>query len=216
MSFPIDSETQKKFVIVVAKTEELMKSKIAHDTHYFLYSDLLRPVFENSSVLTEIKEIITKSVLSNLDSSKCEKDITAIISNSNLYIRDMYWDIKDLVFNFYQQYNAAYNMFLGFSFGFSFFMYQGGLITDSRDFCVAHNNKVWSVQEAMSWGKWTPLKGNYPLGYEIKEKDLNGIPAYLNYVDYYPLIDRGGFNCRHSLGWISDETAFDSRPELKK
>jgi hypothetical protein len=97
-----------------------------------------------------------------------------------------------------------------------YFIYQGGLINDSRDFCAAHNNKVWYYKEAFYWGEWTPSKGEYPSGYEIKQIDIYKVPSYLNYPDYDPLIDRGGYNCRHSLGWISEDMAFVLRPELKK
>jgi len=36
------------------------------------------------------------------------------------------------------------------------------------------------------------------------------------YPGYDPLVDRGGYNCRHQLSFISDELAFKLRPDLKK
>jgi hypothetical protein len=39
-------------------------------------------------------------------------------------------------------------------------------------------------------------------------------PGYMNYPGYDPLVDRGGYNCRHIIGWIPDELAFKYRPEL--
>jgi len=125
------------------------------------------------------------------------------------------WSINDLIYNLYQHYDAAYNMYLAFEFGMKFFIYQGGLIVDSRDFCVAHNNKVWSMDEAESWRIWTPSKGAYPADYILKSPSKFEVSSYLNYPGYQPLIDRGGYNCRHGLGWISDEMAFSLRPELR-
>lgn len=215
MSFPIDNETQLQFDKAVNKTEEIIKMIIEFDTHYFFHGSLLRPILESSSILTELKGIITKSVISNIDLSNCVKEIKGIISCSNLYERDMDWDIKDLVHNFYSLYNATYNMCLSVSFGFKYFIYQGGLIGDSRDFCVAHNNKVFSIEEAQQWSNWTPSQGEFPHGYIIKQKDIYSVPSYLNYSGYYPLINLGGYSCRHMLGWIDDELAFEMRPELK-
>ena len=119
-------------------------------------------------------------------------------------------------YDLYQQYDAAYNMALGNEFGFKYFIYQGGLIDDSRDFCVAHNNKVWSVDEMQTWAEWTPSDGEYPEGYEVKQKDIYDVPSYLGYPGYDPGLNRGGYHCRHALGWINDKLAFKMRPELKK
>jgi hypothetical protein len=118
-------------------------------------------------------------------------------------------------YDLYQQYDAAYNKSLAEEFDMKYFVYQGGLIEDSRDFCAAHNNKVWSVEESETWYEWTPAEGEYPEGYEIKQKDIYEVPSYLGYPGYQPLIDRGGYNCRHSIGYITDGLAFDMRPELK-
>ena len=118
-------------------------------------------------------------------------------------------------YDIYQQYDAAINLMLGNEMGFKYFIYQGGLIEDSRDFCAAHNNKVWSVLESEIWGEWTPSQGEYPVGYEVKAKDIYSVPSYLGYAGYDPLIDRGGYNCRHAMGWISDDIALKMRPNLK-
>jgi hypothetical protein len=117
-------------------------------------------------------------------------------------------------YDLYQQYDAAYNLTLGNEFGFNYFIYQGGLVEDSRDFCAAHNNKVWSKEEAEKWSEWTPAEGIYPEGYEVKAKNIYEVPSYMNYIGYDPLIDRGGFNCRHSLGWIADDIAVDMRSKV--
>ena len=33
---------------------------------------------------------------------------------------------------------------------------------------------------------------------------------------YNPIVDLGGYNCRHRLDWVSDQVAFRLRPELKE
>ena len=118
-------------------------------------------------------------------------------------------------YNTYQQYDAAYNKKLAEEFDMKYFVYQGGLIKDSRDFCAAHNDKVWSVEESEEWRTWTPAKGQYPVGWEVKAKDVNAVPSYMSYPEYDPLVDRGGYNCRHIIGYIPDSLAFRLRPDLK-
>lgn len=78
--------------------------------------------------------------------------------------------------------------------GLTHAIYQGGLIATSRDFCEDRNRKCFSDEEIMSWSslKW------------------EGKPE----IGYNPIIDCGGYNCRHRLDWISDELAKRLRPDL--
>jgi hypothetical protein len=104
-------------------------------------------------------------------------------------------------YDLYQQYDRAYNMQIGNEFGFNYFVYNGGLVVDSREFCIEHNGNVYSMDEAKEWINWvSPTTG---------EK-----PSYMNYPGYDPMIDFGGYNCRHFPGWIPDELAIKMRPEL--
>jgi hypothetical protein len=119
----------------------------------------------------------------------------------------------------YQQYDSSYNKKLGEEFDMKYFIYQGGLVIDSRDFCVCHNGKVYSVEESELWKTWTPDQCDYPEGHPMQSKEgtkypPDVVPGYMNYPGYDPLVDRGGYNCRHIIGWIPDELAFKYRPEL--
>jgi len=78
--------------------------------------------------------------------------------------------------------------------GLRFAIYQGGLIATSRDFCEQRNRQCFSDEEIMSW----------------KELKWEGKPE----IGYNPIIDCGGYNCRHRLDWISDEMAKRLRPDL--
>ena len=77
--------------------------------------------------------------------------------------------------------------------GLRAFIYEGGLIETSREFCNERNGKVFTTDEAEAW-KLLNWKG--------KNKD------------YDPLRDMGGHNCRHHPSFISDELAIRLRPEL--
>ena len=77
--------------------------------------------------------------------------------------------------------------------GLRAFIYEGGLIETSREFCNERNGKVFTTDEAEAW-KLLNWKG--------KNKD------------YDPLRDMGGHNCRHHPSFISDELAMRLRPEL--
>jgi hypothetical protein len=79
----------------------------------------------------------------------------------------------------------------------TYFIYNGGLIETSRSFCIKRNAGVYSTEEAEKWAD---------------DPELTAIESREN---YNWLIDRGGFNCRHSIDFIAKEVAFVLRPDLK-
>lgn len=77
--------------------------------------------------------------------------------------------------------------------GMTYALYEGGLIAGSRPFCIKHNGKVFTKDEIL---KFDPKEAKPP--------------------NYNPMVDLGGYACRHHLNWISYELAVLYRPDLKK
>lgn len=99
-----------------------------------------------------------------------------------------YW--RQYAFDTYAKVREVNNDHFRQELGLKWFVYQGGLIQTSRDFCIKKNGKVFSDAEALrDWPKDPTL---------IDKKHL---------ASYRPLIDRGRNNCRHFLMWISEEMA---------
>jgi hypothetical protein len=67
-----------------------------------------------------------------------------------------------------------------------YFIYSGTIIATSRAFCILKCNKVFSTEDAKHWINEDPGP--------IFDKET-----------YEPLIDLGGYRCRHSLMYISNE-----------
>ena len=77
-----------------------------------------------------------------------------------------------------------------------YFIYVGGIIHDSRPFCIKKAGKVFAVIEAdTEWPGDPDLPGK-----------TSGIP-------YTPRIDRGRWNCRHRIRYITEELAFKIDPK---
>ena len=204
-----------RFEKIISTTDKLMNLRIGLDGGNLVRSGYLESFFNSNIIGLDLKNITSKAVTSGMDKKAYINDLSKLITGSEEYKGGLERQFQRYAYDLYQQYDAAYNQTLGNEFGFTYFIYQGGLIDDSRDFCAAHNNKVWSIEEMKTWGTWIPADGEYPAGYEVKAKDLSAVPSYLGYPGYDPGIDRGGYNCRHALGWIGDELAYELRPELK-
>ena len=206
----------KKFDKVVEGAKDITDMRFGLKGNKFVRGGVLEDLFSQFGG-TEVKQIMAKAISGNMNKRKFLKQMRGFVMGTEEKpgISERKW--KQFAYDVYQQHDAAYNKKLSDEFEFKYFIYQGGLIDDSRDFCAAHNNKVWSREEAEEWKVWTPAQGDYPAGWEIKAPELrmNEVPSYMNYPGYDPLVDRGGYNCRHQLGYIPDELAFKLRPEIK-
>lgn len=205
----------KRFDKVVDATKELTDLRFGLKGEQFVRGSIIEDLFSQFGG-TEVKQIMSKAVAGNMDKKEFIKQMRGFVTGTEEKpgISERKW--KQFSYDVYQQYDASYNKKLAEEFDLKYFIYQGGLIDDSRDFCAAHNNRVWTTEEAKEWVAWTPNKGDYPVGWVVKSKKQNEVPSYMAYPGYDPLVDRGGYNCRHQLGYIPEELAFKMRPDLKK
>jgi hypothetical protein len=109
---------------------------------------------------------------------------------------------KGFAFDTYQQFDRVSNVEYAKELDLQAFIYEGGLIETSREFCIKRDGKVFTIDEAATWV-------NDPTLPKTKEERETGV------VIYNPLEDFGRFNCRHMIRYISNEIAIMLRPDLK-
>lgn len=93
----------------------------------------------------------------------------------------------------YSQYDRAQAKSFADELGMQAFIFSGGKVQDTRKFCCQRNGLVFTREEAKLW---------------------SGLRWAGKNTGYSPLIDMGGYNCRHSPQWISNRTALRRRPDL--
>jgi hypothetical protein len=215
-----------KFVKIIKDTAIKTDLRVGLKGGKMILNGFMDKMIQSSSVGMDLSNFMSKSITGQIPTKDFITGFTDLMKGvpreiikdgKTVIIQEgrLEKEYKRYAYDLYQQYDRSYNTSLADEFGMNYFLYQGGLIEDSRDFCVCHNNKVWSREEAADWDTWKPYMGDYPEGYEIKQKNIYEIPSYLGYPGYQPLIDAGGYRCRHSISFISDELALDLRPDLK-
>lgn len=209
------TDLPKRFDKILKESKKLIDLKIGLEGDKVFKGGWLDSYFNSNNIGTDLKQLTSQAVTSNMDKKEYIKLLKEKITGTKDYTGALERQFNMYAYDLYQQYDAAYNVTIGNEFGFNYFIYQGGLIGDSRDFCAAHNAKVWSKEEAEAWKDWTPAQGEYPAGWEIKAKDMYSHPSYMDVPGYDPFLNRGGYHCRHALGWLSDEMAFKMRPDLE-
>lgn len=207
--------TAKRFDKVIEAARKITDVRFGMKGGLFVRGGVIESIIKDYGS-TEVKQIMSRAITSGMNKRDFLKQMRGFVTGTEEKpgISERKW--KQFSYDIYQQHDRAYTKKMMEEFDMKYFIYTGGLIKDSRDFCAAHNNKVWSLEEAEDWDKWTPAMGKYPEGYKVKAKDVNNHPSYMDYPGYDPMVDMGGYNCRHQIGPIMDELAFMLRPELKK
>jgi len=103
-----------------------------------------------------------------------------------------YW--SRWTYDIYQNYERVAANEIRKDLGLTWALYEGGEIDTSRCFCIKRNGRLFNETEINSWADET-WPGKSEIGYD-------------------PIVDLGGFNCRHRLRWVSDE--FAERMEVIK
>lgn len=206
----------KNFDKVISGTTELMNARIGLKGEKTVSGGFLESIFKNGEIPTKAKDYIAKSITGQVDQKEFLKGLSELVNGKEGSMGALEKQYQRYGYDLYQQYDRAYNKNLAEQFELEYFIYQGTLVGESRDFCVAHVGKVYSTKEAEEWKEWTPSKGEYPEGYEIQQKDIYAVPSYMNYPGYNPLVDCGGYRCRHAIAYVPEELAKEMRPELEK
>jgi hypothetical protein len=195
----IDPTSTTRFDSVKKEVKSFMKKRIGVNTKNEIVSDgYLDRLLKDQAIKNKIKDQIVRGVTNRLPVDRLTKSLqNGIIGDPNVD--------GDLVKFFNQHMNDTYNQFdrltskmYAEKLDMKFFIYQGGKIKSSRNFCINHDGKCYTTKEAAGWKGLIGTK-NGP----IADK-----------ATYNPLVDCGGYNCRHSLDYISDSLAKRYRPEL--
>lgn len=147
----------------------------------------LRPYFTDFAGLEilrlDLQGTIVSGLASNITPNALSKTVKKELSGKlQRYYQEHLWD--ELA-----QVERIENNFYAKELKLDWFIYEGGLIETSRDFCIKRNGKLFNRTDAKTW-RFDPT-----------------LPQPETADVYKPLVELGRFNCRHSLKWITDEMA---------
>jgi hypothetical protein len=165
------------------------------DKGNILKGSYLDSLSQNAEVRKELKDFVINSVAGQKDYASYLKGIKELIVGNDTVEGALQRYYREFAYDTYNQVDSAINKHFADSLELTYFIYMGSIIETSREFCRKRAGKAFSIEETEAWKNDPDLPG--------KSKE-----------DYNPLIDRGRWNCRHSLRYIPYELACDMRPDL--
>lgn len=164
----------------------------------------LDQLFKTTAARDEVKKMVHKSVAAGIPMRALEKQLRVKVAGTKNTAGVLEKHIGGFVLDVYQQADSLTNDEFAKRLDLQYFVYSGGLIETSRDFCKKRNNKVFTTDETKDWANDPTLPRT------AAEKESGVV------TDYVPTVDRGRWRCRHRLLYISEEQARQRRPDLFK
>ena len=169
-----------------------MSERIGIKDGKIISGSFLDTLANDPKVRTEIKSFMMGQVGNPNSTAKgLREGLTKLVTGTTEVGGTIERSVRSYVHDTVFQVDAAIDEAYAEDLGLKYFIYQGSLIDDSRQFCIDRVNKVFSKEDTKTWYDDPNLpkaKG------ETKEA-------------YNPTVDRGRWNCRHIIRWITEELA---------
>ncbi len=171
---------------IAEKARRLTLQRWGWDGNKLIPGGYFESLFSNKDTAGRVARAVNQAILQKMTLKDFQKNFKALFVGANgSGMLERYWRTNS--FDLYQRIDRTANLLYADELGLNWAIYSGTLEEDSRPFCIARVNRVYSRPEIESW------------------KDLNfaGKPKF----SYDPFTDCGGYNCRHHLSFISDGVA---------
>ncbi|GEM67568.1 hypothetical protein SMI01S_11740 [Sphingobacterium mizutaii NBRC 14946 = DSM 11724] len=186
----------KKFFKATAdQINEIVFNRLGFDKNGKIVREgYMQGLFDSPEVGEKLKDFVRQGMASKSEFESFRKGLRTLIEGEpdRMGIFERFY--RNYAYDTYSQVDALQSKLLSEELELKYFIYNGGIIKTSRSFCIRKNGQVFSTDEAKKWES---------------EEDNNAKPP-----NYDPLIHRGGYGCRHSIDYISEEMAFALRPDL--
>ena len=178
-------------VAAIAADSVLIKSVVGIGANGEIIKDsFLYRLGRSDMVREQIKQYLLSSIATKQSLTAIQKGFSSVIKGNAQVDGALlgYWN--NYAYDAFSKAREVDNLHFKDEIGLKHFVYQGGLIKTSRDFCRKKNGKVFSEDEA---------RKNWPNDPDLIDKKHKS--------KYNPILDRGRYNCRHFLMWISEDMA---------
>ena len=142
----------------------------------------------------EIQTLLIKGITGGASIKDLKSDVKFFVQGDKEKTGALSKQYSTLIYDTYQQIDRTESNIYSEELGMDAFIYSGGKVRDTRKFCCQRNGLIFTKEEAKAW----------------RTLKFHGKPK-----NYNPLVDLGGYNCRHSTQYISNVIAAKRRDDLE-
>lgn len=181
----------------VIKSTNFLESYIGFRKGKVIKGSYIDRLGKGEQITAQIKDTLLNAISSNASLSDYTKGLKQLIVGDDKKPGIMERYYKQYAYDTFSQVDSITQDHIAKELDLVYFVYEGSLIQTSRPFCEKRAGKVFHVRETDDW------------------KDDPDLVDKKTADSYQPLIERGRYNCRHWLRYVTKDTAIEMRPELK-
>jgi len=177
---------------VETKVHKSLLNRIGYDGDGFVKSGALYDLWNDDTEIRSIRAQTVKAIAGGQSFSQFQTQMRTLIIGDGEKPGISESVFRTVTMDMYAQNDRALTKHYADELGLDKFIFQGGLMNNTRDFCRQRNNGIFTRKEIEAWSK---------LSWEGKSKV------------YDPFLDVGGYRCKHCLDPVSDELAAEIERE---
>jgi hypothetical protein len=188
--------SQKDFTAIKKTVDSFIQDRIGLAGNKVVKDSFLDSVLQDATVKQKVKQQAYANLMNGEGATAFRKSLKSTVLGEQGKLGALESHYNTYVYDTYNQVDSALQEKYSSELGLEAFVYEGGVIPTTREFCRSKNGKAFLFSEAKE--KW-PNDSTLPKG--------GGA--------YNPLVMRGKFNCRHSINAISSRRALRMREDLE-
>ncbi len=141
-----------------------------------------------------IRQLLDDAVSTGAGIGETVLNIRTIVEGNEEVLGRLHRYSKQISSDLFSTYDSSYTNATADDLELEFYQYTGGLLTDSREFCIPRNGKFFHKAE-VSW--WVTGQSTGAAGNPTPNKEWQGKTRGTNKDTIF--IWRGGHNCKHAL-----------------
>ncbi len=185
----------KDFTRIKKTVDTFIAERIGLKGNKVVANSFLDTLLTDATVKQKVKQQAYANLMAGEGATAFRKNIKNLILGEGEKLGALEAHYNTFVYDTYNQVDSALQVQYANELGLEAFVYEGGVIATTRKFCRERNGKVFLRSEAKEW---------------VNDPDLPKGGS-----SYNPLTDRGKFNCRHSINFVSARRAMRMRDDLE-
>ncbi|NCT92936.1 MAG: hypothetical protein GXC72_00805 [Chitinophagaceae bacterium] len=164
-------------------------------------------LLSDNTVRNQIKDASLRGVTTGAGFNGFRDELRDMIAGNEEKMGGFHQYYRNYTYDLYVHVDRLESNLIAADIGLDSFIFSGTIIDTSRQFCIDHVNKVFTIEEAK---KWKDLIGKYKVVEGARAGTTRKVPIgplVDNPDTYDPITQMGGFGCRHIPRFISKVVA---------
>lgn len=196
--FGVQAElTNKYFASILDGFEVIGRYKTVLDTSRANALSLLSQDVFTQTLIKPIQDSLLASVTNNGSFKDTLSSLRKTILGNNDLDGRLLSHVKRIAYDSFAIANRQYTQTIATNLKFEWYQYVGGVINDSRCFCIERHGKYYHINEIKAWGRGEHIGSCEQYNKKLDRQGWQGMNIDTTEITIMVLV--GGYSCKHDL-----------------